>query len=206
MRGSRVKTPGMAAYAHDLQKLERLAGLLLMAAAGAALLLANSPLAHDYHAILETKFGPAMPRFGTMSVHYWIADGLMAVFFLLVGLEVKREWYDGRLSTPAERRLPIIAAVAGMAVPGHFPCRPFCAILRPFARLARRDGEPSGNANLESRSPGHPSATPGSPMNQALSPAHLYSASITRPWNRTPRRDKAIVLPICSVFCEVSVP
>ena len=117
MRGSRVKTPGMAAYAHDLQKLERLAGLLLMAAAGAALLLANSPLAHDYHAILETKFGPAMPRFGTMSVHYWIADGLMAVFFLLVGLEVKREWYDGRLSTPAERRLPIIAAVAGMAVP-----------------------------------------------------------------------------------------
>jgi NhaA family Na+:H+ antiporter len=58
-----------------------------------------------------------MPRLGQMSVHYWIADGLMAIFFLLVGLEVKREWYDGRLSTPAERRLPIIAAAAGMAVP-----------------------------------------------------------------------------------------
>ncbi len=65
-----------------------------------ALLLANSGLSHDYHAILETKFGPAMPRFGIMSVHYWIADGLMAVFFLLVGLEVKREWYDGQLATP----------------------------------------------------------------------------------------------------------
>ena len=58
-----------------------------------------------------------MPRFGVMSVHQWVADGLMAIFFLLVGLEVKREWYDGRLSTPAERRLPIVAAAAGMAVP-----------------------------------------------------------------------------------------
>jgi NhaA family Na+:H+ antiporter len=58
-----------------------------------------------------------MPRFGVLSVHAWVADGLMAIFFLLVGLEVKREWYDGRLSTPAERRLPFIAAAAGMAVP-----------------------------------------------------------------------------------------
>ena len=90
--------------------MEKLAGLLLMAAAAAALLVANSPLAHSYHEILETKLGPAMPRFGIMSVHYWIADGLMAVFFLLVGLEVKREWYDGQLATRAQRRLPIIAA------------------------------------------------------------------------------------------------
>ena len=58
-----------------------------------------------------------MPRHGVMSVHQWIADALMALFFLLVGLEVKREWVDGQLATPAERRLPIIAAVAGMAVP-----------------------------------------------------------------------------------------
>jgi NhaA family Na+:H+ antiporter len=58
-----------------------------------------------------------MPRFGALSIHQWVADGLMAIFFLLVGLEVKREWYDGRLSTPAERRLPFIAAAAGMAVP-----------------------------------------------------------------------------------------
>jgi NhaA family Na+:H+ antiporter len=52
-----------------------------------------------------------------LSVHYWIADGLMAIFFLLVGLEVKREWFQGRLATAAERRLPIVAAAAGMAVP-----------------------------------------------------------------------------------------
>ena len=107
----------MASNSCDLQKQEKLAGLLLIAAAAAALLLANSGLSHSYHAILNAKFGPAMPRFGVMSVHYWIADGLMAIFFLLVGLEVKREWYDGRLATPAERRLPILAAVAGMAVP-----------------------------------------------------------------------------------------
>jgi len=89
---------------------ERLAGILLIAAAVLALAAANSPAAHSYHALLEARAGP-------FTVHQWIADGLMAVFFLLVGLEVKREWYDGRLSTNAERRLPILAAAAGMAVP-----------------------------------------------------------------------------------------
>jgi NhaA family Na+:H+ antiporter len=99
------------------QREERNAGLLLIAASAAALLLANSSLAEPYHHLLETRLGPAMPRFGAMSIHQWVADGLMAIFFLLVGLEVKREWYNGRLSTPAERRLPILAAAAGMIVP-----------------------------------------------------------------------------------------
>jgi NhaA family Na+:H+ antiporter len=58
-----------------------------------------------------------LPRVGQLTPHLFVADGLMAIFFLLVGLEVKREWYEGRLATPAERRLPIVAAVAGMAVP-----------------------------------------------------------------------------------------
>jgi len=107
----------MAGISSDQQQQEKFAGLLLIAAAAAALLLANSGFAQGFHAILETKLGPPMPRFGAMSVHQWVADGLMAIFFLLIGLEVKREWYDGRLSTPAERRLPIIAAAAGMAVP-----------------------------------------------------------------------------------------
>jgi NhaA family Na+:H+ antiporter len=101
----------------DVQSREKLAGVLLMAAAATALLVANTGLASPYHSLLETRLGPALPRLGTLSVHEWIADGLMAIFFLLVGLEVKREWYDGRLSTAAERRLPIIAAAAGMAVP-----------------------------------------------------------------------------------------
>lgn len=89
---------------------ERDAGLLLMAAAALALAIANSPLAATYHGALRTYVGP-------LTVHHWIADALMAVFFLLVGLEVKREWYDGQLATPAARRLPMIAAVGGMAVP-----------------------------------------------------------------------------------------
>ena len=106
--------------ASDLAKqraMERAAGLLLIVAAGLALVAANSPAYPLYHHLLELKVGPAMPRLGEMSVHYWIADGLMAIFFLLIGLEVKREWYEGGLATPAQRRLPIVAAIAGMAVP-----------------------------------------------------------------------------------------
>jgi NhaA family Na+:H+ antiporter len=99
------------------RKRERAAGLALIAAAGAALAAANSPLAGAYHDLLHTPVGPVMPKLGMMTVHLWIVDGLMAIFFLLVGLEVKREWFEGRLATAAERRLPIIAAVGGMAVP-----------------------------------------------------------------------------------------
>jgi Na+:H+ antiporter, NhaA family len=101
----------------DVQTREKLAGVLLMAAAAAALLFANTGLAGLYHSLLEAKLGPALPRLGILSIHDWVADGLMAIFFLLVGLEVKREWYAGRLSSPADRRLPIVAAAAGMAVP-----------------------------------------------------------------------------------------
>ena len=101
----------------SVRREETLAGLALIAAAVVALVVANSPLSPSYHQLLEWRLGPTMPRFGQLSLHQWIADGLMAIFFLLVGLEVKREWYEGRLSTPAERKLPIIAAIAGMAVP-----------------------------------------------------------------------------------------
>jgi NhaA family Na+:H+ antiporter len=123
----------------QIQKRERLAGLLLIAAAAIALILANSAAADTFHHLLEWRLGPVMPRLGQMSVHYWIADGLMAIFFLLVGLEVKREWYDGRLSTPAERRLPIIAAAAGMAVPALI----YLAVTRFDAGLIRGWAIPS---------------------------------------------------------------
>jgi len=101
----------------QLRRRERLAGLVLIGSAALALLLANSPAADAFHHLLDYRFGPTLPRIGVPTVHQWIADGLMAIFFLLVGLEVKREWYDGRLASVAERRLPIVAAVAGMAVP-----------------------------------------------------------------------------------------
>ena len=105
------------ANATDQARDERNAGLLLIAAAVAAMVAANSPWANQWHHLVEWPLGIALPRIGQLTPHLFVADGLMAVFFLLVGLEVKREWYEGRLSTPAERRLPIIAAVAGMAVP-----------------------------------------------------------------------------------------
>jgi NhaA family Na+:H+ antiporter len=107
----------MSMGADRQQRLDKFAGLLLIAAAALALVAANGPFAATYDSLLHLKFGPELPRYGQLDLHHWVADGLMAIFFLLVGLEVKRDWYDGRLSTPAERRLPILAAIAGMGLP-----------------------------------------------------------------------------------------
>jgi NhaA family Na+:H+ antiporter len=96
---------------------ERLAGLALAVTAGAALVAANSPLALLYRDFVHFGFGPALPHIGPLTVHAIVSDGLMAIFFLLVGMEVKREWVEGKLSSVKARRLPIIAAVAGMVVP-----------------------------------------------------------------------------------------
>jgi NhaA family Na+:H+ antiporter len=85
-------------------------GLVLMGAAALALLVANSPLAPSYFAALHAYLGP-------LSVAHWINDALMAVFFLFVGLEIKREMLDGQLSTWSRRILPGTAAAGGMAVP-----------------------------------------------------------------------------------------
>jgi Na+:H+ antiporter, NhaA family len=97
---------------------EAAGGILLMGAAALAMLIANSPLAWTYFHALHLETGPVLsPKLGPMTVHLWINDGLMSVFFLLVGLEIKREFLDGHLSSWADRRLPFIAAAAGMAVP-----------------------------------------------------------------------------------------
>ena len=85
-------------------------GVLLIAVAGLALAIANSPLAPGYFAALEWKGAG-------LSVLHWVNDGLMALFFLLVGLEIKRELLDGQLSTKRRRILPGIAALGGMVVP-----------------------------------------------------------------------------------------
>jgi NhaA family Na+:H+ antiporter len=91
-------------------KSEAAGGILLMGAAALALIVANSPLGEDYQHLLHAELGP-------MSLQHWINDALMALFFLLVGLEIKREFVDGRLSTWEQRRLPLIAAGVGMALP-----------------------------------------------------------------------------------------
>jgi NhaA family Na+:H+ antiporter len=89
---------------------EAAGGLMLMAAAVAALMVANSAWASIYFEALHVQLGP-------LSVQHWINDGLMALFFLLVGMEIKREACEGELATWPQRILPGICAMGGMLVP-----------------------------------------------------------------------------------------
>ncbi|MBB5687616.1 Na+/H+ antiporter NhaA [Sphingobium boeckii] len=107
-----------ASALRDFLHSEAAGGIILMIAAALAMIVANSPLYDLYHHALHAPFGPVLTEtLGPMTPHLWINDGLMAVFFLLVGLEIKREFVDGQLASWKQRRLPVIAAAAGMAVP-----------------------------------------------------------------------------------------
>src|ERR687885_2802902 len=93
-------------------------GIVLMVATSIALGLANSPLADAYNAVLETHIALSVGAFRLDdSVLHWINDGLMAIFFFLVGLEIKREVRAGELASLRAALLPIIAALGGVAVP-----------------------------------------------------------------------------------------
>jgi NhaA family Na+:H+ antiporter len=98
--------------------LEAASGLLLIAAAALALIINNSPLSWLYNGLLDT---PVVAQIGALKIAkpllLWINDGLMALFFLLIGLEVKREVLDGQLSKPSQIVLPGAAAIGGMVVP-----------------------------------------------------------------------------------------
>ena len=102
----------------QLFKHEAAGGIVLMAAAALALLLDNSRLAWTSEALLQTRLGL---RLGELAIDkpllLWINDGLMAIFFFLVGLEIKRELLVGELSTREQAALPAIAAVGGMVLP-----------------------------------------------------------------------------------------
>jgi NhaA family Na+:H+ antiporter len=97
---------------------EAAGGLVLLGAAALALILQNSPLSWLYDALLNT---PLTARVGALLIDkpllHWINDGLMAIFFFLVGLEIKRELLIGELSTAKQALLPLIAALGGMIVP-----------------------------------------------------------------------------------------
>lgn len=102
----------------EFLRLESAGGLILVFAAILALVLANSPLADLYVQFLGLKLTVMVEGFGVSKpLILWVNDGLMAVFFLLVGLELKREVVEGQLSSPEQIALPAMAAIGGLVVP-----------------------------------------------------------------------------------------
>lgn len=102
----------------DFMKLESAGGILLLVAALLAMVIANSPLAAAYEALLAT---PVAIQIGALVINkplfLWVNDGLMAIFFFLIGLEVKREFLEGELSSFSQVVLPGMGAIGGMLVP-----------------------------------------------------------------------------------------
>jgi NhaA family Na+:H+ antiporter len=97
---------------------ETTSGMLLMGMAVIALLLSNSQFAEDYHHLLHTQAGISFGGWSMdKTLHHWVNDGLMALFFFVVGLELKREFLVGELADPRAAALPVIAAIGGMIVP-----------------------------------------------------------------------------------------
>ena len=101
--------------------IEAVSGIVLLFAAAVALGWANSPHAHGYHSFwhLPVSIGVGNLVF-SQSLHFWINDGLMTVFFLVVGMEVRREIHQGALSKPSQAALPVVAAIGGVVAPALF--------------------------------------------------------------------------------------
>ena len=109
-----------AALVSPIQRVlavEAASGIILLVVTAAALLWANLG-AHSYHEVFETPFGLTLGSHAfERPLHFWINDGLMTVFFFVVGLEIRRETYEGELATVRQASLPFIAAFGGMLVP-----------------------------------------------------------------------------------------
>ncbi|GAA2198857.1 MULTISPECIES: Na+/H+ antiporter NhaA [Streptomyces] len=104
-------------YVADALRTETVGGVLLLIAAVAALVWANTPgLHHSYEAVGDFHLGPGTLGLN-LSVAHWAADGLLAVFFFVAGIELKRELVAGDLRDPRAAVLPVVAALCGMAVP-----------------------------------------------------------------------------------------
>jgi NhaA family Na+:H+ antiporter len=99
-------------------KIEAASGVVLIVAAIVALLWANSPWAHSYHDFWHAPLTLGLGSWvSSESLHFWINEGLMTVFFLVVGLEIRREIHEGALSTVRQAALPAIAALGGVVMP-----------------------------------------------------------------------------------------
>lgn len=110
----RVTAPA-AEFARYL-RTETVGGVVLLAATAVALIWANTPLRGSYEALRDATIGPASLHLD-LTVGQWATDGLLAIFFFVVGLELKRELVVGELSTPRQALLPVAAALGGMVVP-----------------------------------------------------------------------------------------
>jgi NhaA family Na+:H+ antiporter len=97
--------------------VEAMSGVVLLAAAAIALAWANSPWAAAYEALWHLMLSLSAELLPARDLHFWVNDGLMSVFFLVVGLEIRREMHDGALSDPRVATLPIVAAVGGVVIP-----------------------------------------------------------------------------------------
>ncbi|OIJ96687.1 Na+/H+ antiporter NhaA [Streptomyces sp. MUSC 14] len=107
-------------FVADALRTETVGGILLLIAAVAALVWANIPaLRHSYEAVSDFHLGPGALGLN-LSVAHWAADGLLAVFFFVAGIELKRELVAGDLRDPRAAALPVVAALCGMAVPALF--------------------------------------------------------------------------------------
>lgn len=103
-------------YLADALRTETVGGVLLLAAAVAALIWANTPAADSYESVQDFHLGPAALGLD-LSIQHWAADGLLAIFFFVAGIELKRELVAGELRDPKAAALPVIAAISGMAAP-----------------------------------------------------------------------------------------
>jgi NhaA family Na+:H+ antiporter len=112
------QTPRLAGAIKEFLRLESAGGILLLITAVLAMVIANSPLSDTYDSLLEITVAV---QFGNLVISkpllLWVNDGLMAVFFFLIGLEVKREFLEGELSSPSQVVLPAMGALGGMVVP-----------------------------------------------------------------------------------------
>ncbi len=98
--------------------IEAVSGIVLLIATAGALTWVNSPLAHSYHALWHTPFSIGIGDVVfARSLHFWVNDALMTIFFLVVGMEIRREIHEGALSDVRQAALPVAAAIGGVAVP-----------------------------------------------------------------------------------------
>ncbi|WP_018506342.1 Na+/H+ antiporter NhaA [Parafrankia discariae] len=123
-----------ARHAAGILRGETVGGLLLLVGAAVALVWANSPWRAGYSSLVGTEFGPASLHLH-LDVAHWASDGLLAIFFFVVGLELKRELVLGDLRAPGRAVLPVVAAVGGMLMP---------ALIYTLVNGLAADGAPGG--------------------------------------------------------------